>query len=330
MLTSSSAAQANIRRNAKFDFSVNFLPYHDDDQGRAAELDHRRRLALGDERQEARGVQGRGQVLHLPVATPTCRRTGTSRPAMCRSRVAAFDATKKSGFYEKNPGTDIANRQLMNKPATANSKGLRFGNFVQGREVIEEELEGVFAGKKQAKPALDDAVQRGERDPAADSRQPTRARQQARGKAGRLPLGAGCRTRWSRRRSRHDRFLLLAGLPGGVVLVPAAGRVRAEERVRRPGELRAPVSRRVLPQLVQGDRGVQRAGRGDRHLRRAAARDHGRPRAARRARLQDAADLAVRGGARGGRRAVGVPVRALGGHRHLRAAGSPATNGTTC
>ncbi len=30
MLTSSSGAQANIRRNAKFDFSVNFLPYHDD------------------------------------------------------------------------------------------------------------------------------------------------------------------------------------------------------------------------------------------------------------------------------------------------------------
>src|SRR5207249_329448 len=30
MLTSSSGAQANIRRNAKFDFSVNFLPYNDE------------------------------------------------------------------------------------------------------------------------------------------------------------------------------------------------------------------------------------------------------------------------------------------------------------
>ena len=35
--------------------------------GRAAELDHRRRLAVGDGRQEARGIQGRRQVLHLPV-----------------------------------------------------------------------------------------------------------------------------------------------------------------------------------------------------------------------------------------------------------------------
>ena len=36
-------------------------------QGRAAELDHRRRLAVGDGRQEARGIQGRREVLHLPV-----------------------------------------------------------------------------------------------------------------------------------------------------------------------------------------------------------------------------------------------------------------------
>ena len=36
-------------------------------QGRAAELDHRRRVAVGDGRQEARGIQGRREVLHLPV-----------------------------------------------------------------------------------------------------------------------------------------------------------------------------------------------------------------------------------------------------------------------
>jgi sn-glycerol 3-phosphate transport system substrate-binding protein len=74
---------------------------------------------------------------------------------------AAYEATKKSGYYEKNPGTDIANRQLGNKPPTANSKGLRFGNYVQGREVIEEEMEQVFSGKKDAKAGMDDAVRRG-------------------------------------------------------------------------------------------------------------------------------------------------------------------------
>jgi sn-glycerol 3-phosphate transport system substrate-binding protein len=52
-------------------------------------------------------------------------------------------------------------RQLTNKAPTANSKGLHFGNYVQGREVIEEEMEAVFSGKKEAKAAMDDAVRRG-------------------------------------------------------------------------------------------------------------------------------------------------------------------------
>jgi sn-glycerol 3-phosphate transport system substrate-binding protein len=74
---------------------------------------------------------------------------------------AAYELTKKSGFYDKDPGAEFAVKQLTNKPPTANSKGLRFGNFVQGRNVIEEELEAVFAGKKDAKTGLDEAVKRG-------------------------------------------------------------------------------------------------------------------------------------------------------------------------
>ncbi|TSA13455.1 MAG: sn-glycerol-3-phosphate ABC transporter substrate-binding protein, partial [Betaproteobacteria bacterium] len=56
---------------------------------------------------------------------------------------------------------DMPVKQLTLHTPTANSKGLRFGNFVQGRTVIEEELEEVFSGKKDAKTALDDAVKRG-------------------------------------------------------------------------------------------------------------------------------------------------------------------------
>jgi sn-glycerol 3-phosphate transport system substrate-binding protein len=73
---------------------------------------------------------------------------------------AAAELTQKSGYYDKNPGADIAVRQLNFKTPTGNSRGLRFGNFVQGREAIEEELEAVFAGKKDAKTALDAAVSR--------------------------------------------------------------------------------------------------------------------------------------------------------------------------
>jgi sn-glycerol 3-phosphate transport system substrate-binding protein len=160
MLTSSSAAQANIRKNAKFDFSVNFLPYNDDIKGApqnsiigGATL----WVFSGKKLEEYKGITKFFTYL-----------SGTDVQAKWHQETgyvpitnAAYEATKKSGYYEKNPGTDIANRQLGNKPPTANSKGLRFGNYVQGREVIEEEMEQVFSGKKDAKAGMDDAVRRG-------------------------------------------------------------------------------------------------------------------------------------------------------------------------
>jgi sn-glycerol 3-phosphate transport system substrate-binding protein len=75
--------------------------------------------------------------------------------------LAAVKLTEDSGFYKKFPGRDIAVKQLTLNPPTENSKGLRIGNFVQIRDVMDEELESVWAGKKSAKQALDDAVARG-------------------------------------------------------------------------------------------------------------------------------------------------------------------------
>ena len=74
--------------------------------------------------------------------------------------MAAYDLTRKSGFYDKNPGADIAVKQLTNKPPTANSKGLRFGNYVQGREVIEEEVSRTLGAVTVAALRQTDAWQR--------------------------------------------------------------------------------------------------------------------------------------------------------------------------
>ena len=74
---------------------------------------------------------------------------------------AAYEATKKSGFYGKNPGTEIAIIQMTGKSPTASSRGLRLGNLVQIRDIIAEELETAFSGKSAAKAALDDGVNRG-------------------------------------------------------------------------------------------------------------------------------------------------------------------------
>ena len=74
--------------------------------------------------------------------------------------MAAYELTKKSGFYDKNPGADVAVQQMIVK-TTNNSRGVRAGNFPQIRDVMDEELEAVWAGKKTAKQGLDDAVKRG-------------------------------------------------------------------------------------------------------------------------------------------------------------------------
>ena len=75
--------------------------------------------------------------------------------------LGATKVTEEAGFYKKFPGRDIAVQQLTLNPPTENSKGLRIGNFVQIRDVTDEELEAVWSGKKTAKQALDDAVARG-------------------------------------------------------------------------------------------------------------------------------------------------------------------------
>ena len=74
---------------------------------------------------------------------------------------AAAKLSAEQGFYESNPGTDTAIKQLSLNTPTPNSRGLRFGNFVQIRDVINEEMEALWAGNISAQAALDNAVERG-------------------------------------------------------------------------------------------------------------------------------------------------------------------------
>ncbi len=74
---------------------------------------------------------------------------------------AAYELSKSQGFYDSNPGTDTAIKQLSLNAPTPNSRGIRFGNFVQVRDVINEELEALWAGDKTASEALNEAAERG-------------------------------------------------------------------------------------------------------------------------------------------------------------------------
>jgi len=159
MMTTSSAAYGTIKQQAKFKFGESTLPYYADVAGApqntiigGASL----WVMGGKKKDEYRGVAKFLSFLSQPdVQAQFSQETG-----YLPITTAAYELTKKSGFYEKNPGTDVAVQQMIVK-TTKNSRGVRAGNMSQVRDVIDEELEAVWAGKKSAKQGLDDAVRRG-------------------------------------------------------------------------------------------------------------------------------------------------------------------------
>ncbi len=159
MMSSSSAAFANITRNAKFKWAVAPLPYYNDVNGApqnsiigGASL----WVMSGRPAPEYKGIAKFFTFLSQPEIQAEWHQNTGYLPIT----TAAYDLTKKSGFYEKTPGPNIAVEQMIVK-TTNNSRGVRLGNFVQVRTAIEEELENVWSGKKQPKEALDEAVKRG-------------------------------------------------------------------------------------------------------------------------------------------------------------------------
>lgn len=160
MLTESTGGQANTRRAAKFDWAVTQIPYWDDVAGapQNAIIGGASLWVMGGKTNNAyKGVARFFAFLSRPEVQMEWHKDTGYVPIT----YAAYEMTKTAGFYTQNPGAEVAIKMLTNKPPTPNSKGLRFGNFVQGREVIEEEMEAVFAGKKEPKAALDEAVKRG-------------------------------------------------------------------------------------------------------------------------------------------------------------------------
>ena len=160
MLTSSSAAYANIKRNAKFEFGVSALPYYPDVKGApqnsiigGASL----WVMAGNKPAEYKGVA----KFFTFLSSPEIQAEWHQKTGYVPITKAAYELTKQQGFYEKNPGTDVAIQQLLLKNPTKESKGIRLGYFVQIRDIIDEELESVWSQKKSPKQALDDAAERG-------------------------------------------------------------------------------------------------------------------------------------------------------------------------
>jgi sn-glycerol 3-phosphate transport system substrate-binding protein len=159
MLTGSAGLLGAIKKNAKFAYGVAPLPYYQDVAGApqntvigGASL----WVMAGKPADHYKGVASFFNYLSSPeVQSESHKRTG-----YLPITTAAFKLTEQRGYYKQNPGADVAVNQMIRK-TTDKSRGIRLGNFLQIRTIIDEELEQVWAGKASAKEALDRAVARG-------------------------------------------------------------------------------------------------------------------------------------------------------------------------
>ncbi len=159
MMTASSAAYATIKQNAKFKFAESTLPYYPD------VADAPQNTIIGGASLWVMGGKTKNEYKAVAkfltfLSQPEIQAEFSEATGFLPITMAAYELMKESGFYQKNPGTDVAVQQIIGKSANT-SRGVRAGNFPQIRDVMDEELEAVWAGKKTAKQALDDATKRG-------------------------------------------------------------------------------------------------------------------------------------------------------------------------
>ncbi len=159
MFTGSAGLYGAVKANAKFAYGIASLPYYPDVPGApqntvigGASL----WVMAGKKPEQYKGVA----AFFNYINSPTVQAASHQRTGYLPVTTAAYKLTDSSGFYKKFPGSDVAVNQMIRK-TTDKSRGIRLGNFVQIRTIVDEELEQVWAGKKTPKEGLDEAVKRG-------------------------------------------------------------------------------------------------------------------------------------------------------------------------
>ncbi len=160
MVTGSSALYGAVQRNARFKGGIGALPYYPDVTGAPQNtvIGGASLWAMsGKKPEEYKGIAAFYRYLSDPQVQAKSHQDTGYLPITS----AAFKITEDSGFYKKNPGTDVSVTQMIRK-TTDKSRGIRLGNFVQIRTIADEELEQVWAGKKSAQEGLEAIKKRGD------------------------------------------------------------------------------------------------------------------------------------------------------------------------
>lgn len=156
----SSGFFGNVKNNAKFAWSSAPMPYYPDVKGAPQNsiIGGASLWVMGGKKSD----EYKGVAKFFAFLSDTDRQVAVHKASgYLPITKAAYQKTKESGFYKDQPHLETPLLELTNKEPTENSRGLRFGNMVQLRDVWAEEFEAALGGKKSAKEALDTAVSRG-------------------------------------------------------------------------------------------------------------------------------------------------------------------------
>src|SRR3982075_2828731 len=156
----SSGYYATAKSTAKFDFTSAPMPYYPDAKGAPQNsiIGGASLWVFGGKKP----AEYKGIAKFFPFLSDTDRQAKLHQESgYLPITKAAYEKTVKDGFHDKNPTLQTPLKELTNKEPTTNSRGLRFGNMVQMRDLWAEEIESALAGKKTAQEALDAAVARG-------------------------------------------------------------------------------------------------------------------------------------------------------------------------
>lgn len=155
----SSGSYGTIARDAKFKFGESTLPYYADVEGAPQNTVIGGASLWVMSGKPAENYKGVAEFFEY-ISQPEVQSKSHMRTGYLPVTKEAFELTEKAGFYDENPGADVPVEQMIRK-ATDNTRGIRLGNMLQIRSIIDEETESIWTGDKTAEEALDNVVERG-------------------------------------------------------------------------------------------------------------------------------------------------------------------------
>lgn len=159
VLTGPSTAYPSFLRSGKFDVGVAPLPYHDDVPGAPQNtLADGPVLWIGAGKKPAE-YRVAAKFVNFVLEPQTQVEWQVQLGSLPLNR-AGLLASSSELLKDQLASVRVAIDQLTRRPVTPASRATRLGHEVSIRKLIDDELDALWAGKKPAKAALDDAVSR--------------------------------------------------------------------------------------------------------------------------------------------------------------------------